>query len=471
MGLEHAGTTRIVTSAWSLLRRRGRRSGLFSGPLLRRLARFDIAFERARGLLAPGRYEASARFGGADYLTVAGFAAAGAVIALATQAALDAEVSRHWNIYFHADPNRVLVDMTERTSEQWRTGVHPIFPLLTYPLMHALIALVGDRIAAGEILTAACAGACAGCYYLALRGLGLPLAAACAFAAVLLGSATFVHWFAIVETYPFAAVSVTIMLLVLTAVSARVKGAWVGASALLLAITVTNWALALACAFFRLRLSAFVVTSIAAFALVAALALVQGAVFPNAHLFFRPYVYLQELGVTRVALAEEGITAWGPGDSLRSFAFASVVAPPPYVEEVQTVVGPFTLVNNQASRIASLPPLGAALSALWLLLLTGGAVEACRLKRLRPVALPVGAYVLFQAVLHVFYGEITFLYAGNYFPALVMIAAFNWFAPWRWIAVTAALLLAVVGGGYNFVQFLAAAEAANVIAAAAQSAP
>jgi hypothetical protein len=47
-----------------------------------------------------------------------------------------------------------------------------------------------------------------------------------------------------------------------------------------------------------------------------------------------------------------------------------------------------------------------------------------------------------------------------------MVAAFNWFTPWRWIAVVGAFLLAALGGGHNFVQFLAAAEAANAIAAA-----
>ena len=86
---------------------------------------------------------------------------------------------RGFDIWFQADQPRVVSAMTDPDST-WhdRTSVHPLFSLLSSPLMRALTSSGVDPLQAGRGMMAACGFLTAAFLLLALRGLGLPRAAA-----------------------------------------------------------------------------------------------------------------------------------------------------------------------------------------------------------------------------------------------------------------------------------------------------
>ena len=101
----------------------------------------------------------------------------------------------------------------------------------------------------------------------------------------------------------------------------------------------------------------------------------------------------------------------------------------------------------------------------WVFMLGAGLWGAIRSIPLRAVSIPIGTYVLFQTLLHTVYGEITFLYAGNFFPALLVMTAFGYFTPLRKAVLGAAVIVAVFGGLNNQIKFQQAAILSSEIAA------
>lgn len=416
----------------------------------------------------PSEYQTHAVFSRADYLIAASLGLLATTIAAWGCAQFDPRVYDYWNIYFQADPNRVLEDMTERhrTGFHRQGGVHPIFTMLTYPFMRILLALGMTKISAGNLLMILCASGSGSCFYLALRGLELPARAAVAFCATFLASATFVHWFTIVDTFALAALTIVLSLLVATSCPVGRIGPWFVASMLSLSITVTNWAMGLAVGFFRLDFRTFVKVTAAAFVAVAVISCVQKLVFPSAGLFFNPLVLKHEVSFLQPRMETNGVMAWTPGLNIRAMLITSAVAPVPRVEDALTAWGGvFRLVNNQYSSMLTLTSTAVLAIACWSFMLVMGLWGAWRDTARRSVSMAVIAYVVFQLALHSVYGEITFLYAGNFFPALVMLTAFGWYTPARHWVLSATIAFIIFAGINNHTQFLTAVRLSNEIAA------
>jgi hypothetical protein len=355
--------------------------------------------------------------------------------------------------------------MTDRFSAQWRTAVHPIFSILTFAVMSAIMALGVGKIAAAGVLLMTSAAVSAALFYLTLRGLGLPFMGAIVLGSTFLASATFIHWYSYIETYAFAALTVVVSLFVLTRGRHTPRWGWFLASAGALSVTITNWGLPVAAAFFRLSLLSFIKITIWAFLLVAGIACVQRATFPTSRLFFNPLAYTGEVHFLQPLLETQGATRWTPGLNMRSALITSAVVPPPEVEDAQTPVGVFRLVNNQYTPIARSSSIGFVALGCWLLLLVAGVWGAWREKGRRVAAIPIAIYLLFHLAICLVYGEITFLYAGNFFPALLMVAAFGWFTPIRKIVVVAAVGFVIFGGINNYTAFQRATQLSSEIAA------
>jgi hypothetical protein len=274
-----------------------------------------------------------------------------------------------------------------------------------------------------------------------------------------------VHWFAYVETYAFAALTTAIVLFLLTNGRSESLWVWTFASAGALAITVSNWGLALAAGFFRLPLWAFLRTAASAFVLVAVLACAQKLMFPQALLFFNPFGLRGDVGYTQIWLEKHGYGKWTPLDNVRTVLIASAIAPPPRTEVDKTPVGDFTVVSNLHVPVLAMTWPGIVAAACWVLMLGAGAWGAVRSIPHRAVAVPIVVYVLFEVLLHSVYGEIAFLFAGNFFPALFMMTALGYFTPMRRIVLGAAVVVALVGGLNNHAQFARAATLSSEVAA------
>jgi uncharacterized protein YcfJ len=376
---------------------------------------------------------------------------------------------RNFNIWFQADLPRFILNIIEGwgAGEHTRTSVHPAFSILFYPLTSLLTVAGIDPLGAARLLVVCAAGGSAAFFYMALRNLELTPTAAGAFTAAFIASAGSLFWFSVVETYPFATLSVVFMFWVLTRPAAPNRLLWILASAGTLAVTITNWSMGLAAAFFRLRFAEFIRVSVAAFALVAVLAVGQKVMFPDAGLFFNPRSILAERWFTQFYVPETQKdaqqTAWTPLVNVQVMLLHSVVTPTPVREVVAEWRMASMAVTNQTPGLRDHGLLGAVGAALWAVMLGLGVWGCCKARR-RDAATAIGAFAAGQIALHLVYGTTTFLYAAHYVPALVAIAAFGALTPARHVAVAAAFGFTILAGANNWSAFTTAAELANTIA-------
>jgi hypothetical protein len=339
-----------------------------------------------------------------------------------------------------------------------RTIVHPLFSLIFYPLCQLVMALGVEPLAAAKTLVVAAAALTTAFFYLALRNLGLAMTAAAAFSLALIASATFIHWFAIVDTYAFGALSIALMLYVLTRPKPVGALTWVLSSAATFAVTITNWSFGIAATFFRLPRREFIRISALALAVVVPLSFAQKLIFPSSRLFFDPRI----VGEVRFVGAYEeirGTGEWQPLANLRSMLLFSAVAPTPMRVELREQGVVKTVVSNQKSSLGGYGPGGIAAAALWAVVLGLGlrGLWGAAVSRRPGVALALGAFGAGQVALHLVYGSITFLYAAHYFPAFMAIAAFGALTSAGLLAALPAAAFAVLAGYNNWHQFVQAA--------------
>ena len=411
--------------------------------------------------------EPAVRLRRSDFATAALAAMLAMGLSLYLSARLDPAIygSGGFNVWFQADPPRVLRAMTDGASRyHYRTSVHPLFSLLTTPPTRALIAMGVAPVTAGRALIAAGGFLSAGFLFLALRGLDLPRPVAMLWIAVLLASATYLHWFCLIETYAFGAASICLMLCVLTCARATSGWLWCIASAATLSVTVTNWMLGLSATLFRLGWRRMMYVTLAAGIAVVGLSVAQRAWYPQARYFFIPSAILNEHQYAQVHRTS-GIEGWKPLTDARAMLLTSAVAPKPEVVPGDQAGGheDEQIMTNQHSPIASYGPAGWIAGAAWAVTVVVGFAGGWGAKERRPVFLAVLTYLIGELALNLVYGPITFLYATNFFPALIMLGGFGWFSRFRLVSVGAATVFVLFGALANAASFNEAVRLANGI--------
>lgn len=359
------------------------------------------------------------------------------------------------NLWFQGDSPRVLTNLVEPLSINYRANVHPAFPLVVRPFVLLLLALGLTPLAAAKAMIVGFVGASGPPLYAALRFTGLAHAAAALFALLFLVSASTIHW-SVIEIGAFAGFSVCVVLMGLAYGPTRNPLGWVVLSILSLSMTITNWMSGLTATFARWAPRAAIGISVAALLIVVALAWTQHRLNPTSGVFYHRAGLLHEQ-----KFIEAEAPAWGPFERVRAFAVYSVIAPAPQLERAD---GEWT-VNNQHQSPASAGPVGVAAMIGWLALLACGCWGACT-RGIRPIAIGLATMLGLQFALVLVYGEVTFLYGPNFVPMLVMLAALSWFTRARQVAL--ALALFVVGAGLvdNERQFAAQAGLARQAIAA-----
>lgn len=404
-----------------------------------------------------------------DTLVALALAACGCALSILVSArfsdAMYAEAG--FDLWFQADQPRYFANilLTAADGNHGRTTVHPAFSILFYPLAKSLTALGIAPFAAAMIPVASAAGASAALFYLALRNLSIAPSAAGAFTLGFLSTSGFMFWCGVVETYIFSTLSVCVMLWVLTKPVVLGRATWILASALTLSVTITNWSLGLAAAFFRFPFREFLRISAAAFAVVLVLALAQKLVFPSAGVFLDARALIGERWFSQVYTADPQSKSWTPAANMRVILLHAAVTPMPQHDVVAEWRVPRHVVSNQNVRVGDHTPLGLAATVLWVCLLAGG-VLGCVTSPRRDVSLTLGAFTLGQIGLHLVYGSVTFLYAAHFIPALVAIAACGALTPARRVVTVLALLFAGLAGLSNWLVFTDAVALANALASA-----
>jgi len=139
----------------------------------------------------------------------------------------------------------------------------------------------------------------------------------------------------------------------------------------------------------------------------------------------------------------------------------TVIAPPVYQEKQKS---DWVVTNQRSQPGESLPMEGVIAAGGWVVLLGLGIWGGLRSQAQRPVALALLAMMASQSVLHVVYGEVTFLYAMDHLPILLMLAAMGWFSPRPRFALSLAAILVGCLAFSNAATFHQATDLAHTLA-------
>jgi len=354
------------------------------------------------------------------------------------------------DFWFQSDMTRVFYNMTGVESSHYRASVHPLFSLIAF--YGAIIVEQGAGIfrtltdeQSAQLFIAGVAGVWAATLYTLLRLLSLPRLDAFLFSLLGVFSAAFFFWFSVPETYSFGSVSILLPLVAaaLNQRSSLAEGWFVAASSVSLSVTITNWMAGLGAAFFSLRFGRAFRVSLAAAVIVSLLWLLEKKIFPATGSLLNNsgelnYIFREETG--------------GPLHILISFLSSTIVMPE--VQLIGKLDRPDWLILSVQH---SLPWQGGiitlAASCGWLALFSLGLWQLLFGNTAGRIRLLVGALLAGQLVLHLIYGEETFLYSLHFLPLLIVTAALASKSRYRRFVLGLVTAVMIVAGINNMIRF------------------
>lgn len=319
------------------------------------------------------------------------------------------------NVWFQSDLKRMFGNMTDRHSGgHYRTNVHPLLSLLTYPPTTALRVLGIGELKAVQIVTASLASL----YMLALYGL-LRLAGCVRLDALLFSalggcSAAAMFWLSVPESYAPGAITIVAGLSLAAAANQKPLPAWVyvTVSTMTLSITVTNWMVGILSTFTNnpwRRTGAILLLSLC---IVTLLWGVEKYIFPAAGFFMGSRAdaqYMFSPNIERIASV------------LAVFVFHTILSPTITIASTDSSGWPLLIMQKSLPGSAGL--LGIVGTFMWSALLGLGIWTLFALKALLSLRIVLGLSLLGQLGLHILYGEETFLYSLHFLPLLVTVTA------------------------------------------------
>ena len=318
-------------------------------------------------------------------------------------------------VWFQGDTGRAFADMIWHDANHYRTSVHPLFVMMTLPPCYIMRKLFGiEAYDAVRIVSVTLAFAWTAGLYLLFRLSSVQRTGAVLFALLGAMSSASIFWFTTSETYAWGSLSI-VGALVFAALSERRSfpaAAYVVIMIATASVTITNGVVGAVATLANLRWKRTLLAGIAALVVLFALSLLQKAVFPTASLLLS-------------SNSEEATYLMDPklGGPLRAgsvFLFHSIVMPA------------LRLVDHNGHPMLSvqmsLPGSGSIVAVLavviWGALLILGLWAAVTLKTGRNLRLTVCLSLLAQFLLHLVYGDETFLYSLHYMPLLLVLSSF-----------------------------------------------
>ena len=370
------------------------------------------------------------------------------------------------DVWFEGDLRRVYSNMVDRQSDHYRSKVHPLFSIVAYVMTWVpRRALSIDPVLSVRLVGAAMAFVWGLLLFLLLRA--VTRSPWSALLLTLLGavSASFVFWATVPETYIFGSASILFALLAATHSGGqailpvhRLQGdrqdclssTTTAAIAATLAFTVTNVMAGLATAIATLPWRRALQAAANALCIVVLLWGVQKYIIPSTQFFIgdkEEKDYMFRLDAARVASVA------------RSFVVTSMVMPTPTRET--RYYQPEAILFTQRSPVSAWPAV-----VFWLALLLLGCIGLRAAPELRALRIALLLTLAGQFVLHVVYGEETFLYSLHFAPLLVVLAAFAFRTRWKVVAYVLAAVLLVTAAMNNAREFNAARSYAATPSAA-----
>ncbi|MBU1361286.1 MAG: hypothetical protein KJ901_21330 [Gammaproteobacteria bacterium] len=353
--------------------------------------------------------------------------------------------------WFQADTPRTLSNMVNAHSNHFRTKVHPISSIALHPLVTALrVVWPGTDIEAAMRFMWLLAAVWVAAFYALCRLIGSGRVAGAAYGLLGIGSAGFMFWFAVPETYGPGSLTLLAVLVVAALAKHRPVGdrLLIAASIASLSITVTNWIAGLVLAAVERPWRRAVRISAIAFVVVSVLAVVQRFFYSFAKLFFLgsreevDYVNLDRAGTLL--------------DKLPAMFWSPISLPDVLVE--MATPPKLNWVTVQLSAPGSGSAAGMVALLLWTVLLVAGVVGLVRSPEWHRFGKVVGVTLLVQVVMHCFYGDETFLYAAHFLPLLLAVAVFAQRSPLGRLAPVLAVVVAGLAAFNNIAMFSKSVE-------------
>lgn len=361
------------------------------------------------------------------------------------------------DVWFDADAPRVTTSLLDRWSDKHqRAQVHPLFSLMTVP-SYVMRAAGVDPETRVTVIVVATAALWVMTLYALLRLMGCVPIDATLFSLLGLASASAIFWLTVPESFGLGSVTVMLGLAPAAVLGTRPRDRWfIAASAASLSITTTNWMAGLAATVARHRPWRSVRITVAALVAVVALWGAEKVFVPAAGFFLAP-VRGEQRFMFRPTVSRAAVV-------VRQAIVGAMIAPMPGRVPREPTVPVGAAVPAHATGLTMQSPAGATAPwslpgvLLWLALLSAGAAEAWRRRRATALPLVLSLFLAGQLGLHFIYGRETFLYALDYFPALLLLAAFSLTdgPAWRRSATrAAAVVLIVLAGASNLRSFRA----------------
>jgi hypothetical protein len=348
--------------------------------------------------------------------------------------------------WFNADSPRVFANMSSRGGDHYRTKVHPLFSLITAPLVLILEKMLHIQPIIGvRLVIAVVASLWIIALYGLLRLIGCRRFDSFVFSVLAMTSAMAMFWFVVPEVYSFGSVSILLALVVVAWSERTIISQWwfVAVSSLTLSFTTTNWMAGIIAAFSGYSWKRALQITVNAFCVVVVLWGAQKLLFPSAVFFIgdreeAQYMFMKGAG--------------GPLRVLMSSMFHSMVMPASKLLDMsKTWDWPVMTVQHSFPGTAS--PWGAVGVALWAVLLGISLWALFTLKRNPRLRIVLGLTLLGQLGLHMVYGPETFLYSLHYGPLLVILAALTTLTRLRVLCLGLAVLISVTSGVNNGLAF------------------
>jgi hypothetical protein len=145
----------------------------------------------------------------------------------------------------------------------------------------------------------------------------------------------------------------------------------------------------------------------------------------------------------------------GPVTAMKAFIFHSMVMPRIRPFEATHWDGDWRrcgYIRTQLERPGAGSRLGTVAVLLWAFLLTVGVWGLFAISGYEKLRLVIGGTLIGQMVLHSIYGEETFIFAPNFFPLLLAVAAMGLHTRLRRVVLVAAICLIITAGTNNVSQ-------------------
>jgi hypothetical protein len=250
------------------------------------------------------------------------------------------------DIWFGADVQRVIHDMTDPLANHERTIVHPVFPLILLPIGGLLAKFTSSLGIAAQLIISLSAAMTGILLFATTQNLGLKPIDSWLLIGAFASSSAFIFWWSIPETFPIGSLSILIPFYLLSRHEARLK-AWTLALAGSLAITTTNVSAGIVALFFSKQRKNFVKILLLALLLILALSILQKSYLPSAKYFFGGSVATEQRFIPKSTDPRGSL----PG---RALDFAHYTAPPSGVlPEVTDIKGRSTAGRHPSAMASS----------------------------------------------------------------------------------------------------------------------